>query len=202
MIRAFIACELTEELRNALKVLQNELKGAGADVKWVKPEGIHLTFKFLGTVSDDDIEKIAEGIRRSADGIRPFRLRLYGLGAFPSLKSPRVVWVGIREESEKPEEKWRVAILQERLEAEMENLGFLREKRGFHPHLTLGRVRSPRGRDFLLPFLTQGANREVGSFLATEIVLFKSSLLPSGAEYSRLRRVALESSLSDRKESS
>ncbi len=186
LIRAFIAFDIGEGLRGALAGVQEGLKETRADVRWVGIEGIHLTLKFLGNVPEDRVEDIAGGMARASTGVPPSRVRLAGLGAFPSPKSPRVVWVGVREES------GSLRSLHGRLETEMEALGFPRESREFQPHLTLGRVRSPSGRDALLRALASRTDSEIGAFTADTLILFKSTLLPSGAEYSRLRSVSLE----------
>jgi len=181
-VRVFIAMDIGAEIRETLQKIQDELKKTGADVRWVKTEGIHLTLKFLGNIPEDKLAPITDGMDRAAKGILPMEIRLNGLGAFPSTTRPRVVWVGITG----PEQ---LGTLYERIEAEMEGVGFQRETRKFHPHLTLGRVRSPRGQEKLLPFFESWKDREVGSFVARELILFKSTLLPSGAEYSRVRSV-------------
>jgi len=185
MIRAFIAFDLTQDLREALRALQEELRKARADVRWVRPEGIHLTIKFLGNITEERVEKIAEAMGTAVKGTPSLTIHLHGLGAFPTLRSPRVVWVGVREET------GGLTALQDRIEIEMERLGFLREKRGFRPHLTLGRFKSFRGREEIVPLLEQWNDREVGAFAPRELVLFRSTLLPSGAEYSRLKSIAL-----------
>jgi len=181
-IRVFIAMDIGEESREILQEMQNELKKTGSDIRWVKTNGIHLTLKFLGNIPEDKLNPIADGMDRAAKGIPPMEIRVNGFGAFPSTTRPRVVWVGING----PEQ---LKSLYERIEAEMEGVGFQRETRKFHPHLTLGRVRSPRGQEKLLPFFESWKDREVGFFVARELIMFKSTLLPGGAEYSRLRSV-------------
>jgi len=181
-LRAFIAIDIGGEIRETLRNMQNELKETGADVRWLKTDGIHLTLKFLGNIPEDKVTAIADGMDRAAKGIQPMEIRVNGYGAFPSTMRPRVVWVGITV----PEQ---LGLLYERIEAEMEGVGFQRETRKFHPHLTLGRVRSPKGQEKLLPFFESWKDREVGSFVAKDLILFKSTLLPIGAEYSRLRSV-------------
>ena len=185
MIRAFIAIDLSREVRDALRSLQEDLKKTRADVRWVKPEAIHLTLKFLGNITEDTVGKVAGGMGAAAREARACTIHIRGLGAFPSTARPRIVWVGVREDT------GALRDLQGRIEHEMERIGVHRETRSFRPHLTLGRFTSSRGRDQIVPRLEEGADRVMGSFIADEIVLFKSTLLPSGAEYSRLNSTAL-----------
>ncbi len=135
MARLFIAVELTPAARRyaaeALRIFQ---EGLPFGVRWVRPEGVHLTLKFLGNVSNDAIPAIENGMSRAAEGICPFTVELQGAGCFPNSGRPRVLWLGLRGELE------RLITVQSRLEESLEALGVDREARRFRPHLTLGRV--------------------------------------------------------------
>ncbi|MDH7500824.1 MAG: RNA 2',3'-cyclic phosphodiesterase [candidate division NC10 bacterium] len=177
-IRCFVAVNLPPELKGRLAELEAQLKEARADVNWVKPESIHLTLKFLGEVEEERIPQIKRAIQEGSEGAGPLMLSLAGMGAFPHLRSPRVIWVGVGGEQE------RLCELQERLERAMERIGFPREGRPFSPHITLGRMRSGRGSPALMDLVSRKADLKVGTVRAESIELMQSRLHPAGASYS------------------
>ena len=190
-IRTFIAIELPDPLKASLVELQEELKERVPyrSVRWVQPQGIHLTLKFLGQTPVDQIERIAEALRSACAPLSSFTYTVGGLGCFPNLRRPRVVWVGVQEPT------GTLSGLQRAIEDACEEFGFRRERRGFHPHLTLGRLRDR---------VSTGERRAVGevvqtteaaslSTLAAEgISLIRSDLLPTGAVYTTLREIELK----------
>lgn len=188
-IRSFIAIEMSDEVKSNLSSLMDRLKPAKhPQVKWVAPESVHLTLKFLGGVYSDQIPGITEAISSAARGVPPFELKVGGLGAFPNTEQPRVIWVSVTGDVK------RVKMLQRGIDDALSHLGFSREKRPFTPHLTLGRMKdkvSSRERDDIGKLVTStkfagGATLEVRG-----ISLMKSTLTPSGAIYSRLESIAL-----------
>lgn len=179
-MRAFIAMELSEGIRRSLTEVIEDLKSGGADVRWVKPEGIHLTLKFLGDIGENMVDSLSERIEHAAGGFAPFSLRVAGTGVFPASGRPRVIWAGI-------EEPGTLGILQRAVESELQPLGFPSEKRPFHPHLTLGRVRSASRLSPLLDRLNRQRDRLFGEMTVGGVVLFRSTLLPTGAVYHRLK---------------
>ena len=135
-IRAFIAVELPPAVREAVEGVVRELRsGIGDGVRWVRPEGVHLTLKFLGDIDADSVPAISDGLDRCAASAAPFDLFLEGVGVFPNARRPRVVWIGLGGALEP------LLALQHSIDRELEGLGFARERRPFTPHLTLGRVR-------------------------------------------------------------
>ena len=180
-IRSFIAVEVPEPLRARMEELQSELKRANADVRWVRPESIHLTLKFLGSVSGEELEKLAAGIAPIISSWIPFEVRLHGLGCFPSSRNPRIVWVGIEQGSVE------ASSLQKAVENQAAEVGFPPETRPFKPHLTLGRFRSSRGKGSLAQAVENLRDAEIGSFRVNDVYLFKSELKPSGAVYTKLQ---------------
>jgi 2'-5' RNA ligase len=179
-MRTFLAVEVPADVKRALASLQEELRSSGADVRWIRPEGIHLTLKFLGEIPSQRVDEIREAVEEMLGTHRPFSLEVRGLGGFPRLSQPRVVWVGLGGEVD------RLRALQEDVEKGMNALGFPREERPFHPHLTLGRVRSPRRRDRLLEGIRSLMDIQLGGFRVEAVAQFESELLPSGARYTRL----------------
>ena len=191
-IRSFIAIELPEEVKSGLLQFQAKLKLAGHSfVKWVSPEGIHLTLKFLGNISPQKVSEIIGVMEEASQEFSSFQLKIGESGAFPNLRRPRVLWVGIGGEVDK------VVALQQRVDVGLVPLGFSQETRPFTPHLTLARLRegsSPQGqRDFgeLVTRTPFEVTYEIG---VNKLNLMRSQLLPTGAVYSCLAEVELKNS--------
>ena len=183
-MRTFFAIELPADLRGEIARVQAELKRAGADVRWVRPEGVHLTLKFLGEIDPARAEPLADGAARVLAKASPAGLGVSGAGVFPDRRQPRVVWLGLGGDLD------ALALAQKAVEGAAAEFGFAPEKRPFRPHLTLGRVKSGRGRAALLAALEKIEPRPV-EFTAREVVLFKSDLKPTGAVYTALHRLPL-----------
>ena len=181
MIRAFVAIELTEQVRENLRHWQAQLKAGGYSfVKWVEPSGIHLTLKFLGNVPENRITSLTAALTEAVKGVGSFRLQLTSPGAFPNLHRPRVVWVGLGGEVEK------LLSLQDQVEKILNTLGFPRENRPFTPHLTLGRVRegaSTADARYLGEAIASLQVESGASFTVTAVILMQSTLTPHGALY-------------------
>ena len=188
-VRSFIAIELPDELKLRLTQMETELKrDEPPGVKWVSPESIHLTLKFLGNIDAGRIEAITRAMEESAQGIAPFRLRASGLGVFPNQKRAQVAWVGINGEVD------RLSRLQKQLESNLTRLAFTPESRAFTPHLTLARLKNYASPDERQSFGRLIASREftAGNIEVVAINLMKSQLTRSGAIYSRLSSARLE----------
>jgi 2'-5' RNA ligase len=188
-IRSFVAIELPEEAKKGLARLRKQLeRDEHKFVKWVDPGGIHLTLKFLGNIPSKRVTEITEAMGKAVQGISPFRLEISGLGAFPSLKQARVLWVGIGGELD------QLSKLQQNIDSVLAALGFAREERPFVPHLTLARVREgaslPERRSF--GELVGSAAFEDKYPIEVEAVrLMRSQLTPAGALYTCLSVVGL-----------
>jgi 2'-5' RNA ligase len=190
-IRTFIAIELDESIQDGLTRLQEQLQGEAprGSVRWVRPGGIHLTLKFLGDVPADQIGEITGALQKSCQGFAPFSLSCGGLGCFPNLKHPRVVWVGVQEET------GTLAQLHKAIEENVAPLGYPTEKRKFSPHLTLGRVRRQVGsgdRRRLGELVGASETGSLGQMEVRSVNLMRSDLQPSGAVYTRLAEVELK----------
>jgi 2'-5' RNA ligase len=190
-VRTFIAIELDETINAALADLQGQLKAKVPrdSVRWVKPGGIHLTLKFLGDVPADGIGEIEQALAQACAGFPAFSFSVEGLGCFPDPRRPRVVWVGVREES------GNLARLQKAIEDGMERLGFAPEERKFHAHLTLGRTQRRASSGDVRRLGRLVAETEIGQLGRMEaqtVSLMKSDLRPTGAVYTQLAAVELE----------
>lgn len=175
-MRTFIAIDLDPELKKALQDLVLKLKRTGADIRWVNFHGMHLTLKFLGEVGQDKLPAVENVLKEAAAASSRFPLVLMGTGTFPGGKSPRVIWAGFKEDP-------ALLSLQKAVEDGLEREGFPREEREFHPHMTLGRVKSPsRVREALVE-LEKYRETSFGEMTARKVTLFESVLKPQGAEY-------------------
>lgn len=181
-IRAFIAIELPEGVKFFLKEVAAQLKSFGGDVRWTRLEGIHLTLKFLGNVQRESIQDVEKALEPALERYAPFAVGVQGVGTFPGLNRPRVLWVGVTDPS------GRLAPLASNVEDLLEPLGFAKETRQFNPHLTLGRVKSGRLSPDLTNAIRQMATITGPGFEAESAVLFQSVLEPSGARYIPLSR--------------
>ena len=179
-IRAFLAIDLPEETRNQIGIIQDRLKRTLKGVRWTRPKGIHLTLKFFGNVSESDIAKISSIIKKKTKDVGSLTLTVGTIGAFPNFKRPRVLWLEIGGAVE------RLSILQKEVEAALETCGFQRETRTFRPHLTLGRIKSPKVVAGLSEIIKGEKSYNGGSFTARGLTLFKSDLTPKGAMYTKL----------------
>lgn len=188
-IRCFVAVDVDEVLRARLGDLIGLLRGSGADVKWVEPQSLHVTLKFLGDVAPADIPGVTGAIRSALAGkVPPFELGLTAVGAFPSVSRPRVIWVGVSVGRDKLSQL--VTLVDESLAA----LGFSRETRPYSPHLTLGRARSQRNLDELRAAMS-GLGDWAGPRATVDRVTFYSSTLkPSGPVYVPLAEFPLSGS--------
>jgi 2'-5' RNA ligase len=179
-MRLFVAATLPPDLRVQLGALQHDLLGLRSEVRWARPEGIHLTFVFLGEVAPDRLAPVRNAVgAAAAEAPAPFRLRASGLGAFPERGPMRVVWVGIDGD------RAAASRLKTLLDRHLAPCGFAPEEREFVPHLTLGRVRRERGHgDRAL--LERHRSSDLGEFPVDAVHLIESRLMPEGAQYSTL----------------
>jgi len=188
-IRSFIAIELPEEAKEGLARLRKELeRDEHKFVKWVNPGGIHLTLKFLGNIPSKRVTEITEAIKEAAQGISPFHLEISGLGAFPSIRQARVLWVGIGGEVDK------LSRLQKNIDSALAALGFAKEERPFVPHLTLARIRegaSPPERRSFGELVGSTTFEDKYPVEVEAIRLMRSQLTPAGAIYTCLSAVGL-----------
>jgi len=184
--RAFIAIDLPESVRSFLSEAQEALKSYRFGVKWVRPQNIHLTLKFLGDTATADTDKIAEAMTLAAMNCPIVSLTAKGIGVFPNVRRPRVIWAGLNGRVQ------TLANLQQTLNAHLANLGFATDTRAFKSHLTLGRVKGKIALDKMIAAIDNLKEFESESFETREVILFKSELRPSGAVYTRVQAIALQ----------
>lgn len=179
-MRAFIAIELPASIREALAREQARFRAVSADARWTRPEGIHLTLKFLGDISAGQEAEVKNALGR-IERFERFTVRVEGFGFFPDAKRPRVFWAGL----EAPPGLARLAA---QVESAMACVGFPPEDRPFRPHLTLARFTNPRPQPKFGPLLAAEEGPPLGSFEVSEFFLWESRLLPGGAEYRKVAR--------------
>jgi 2'-5' RNA ligase len=184
-VRTFIAFELPPEVIRSLNQLQDALRKCGLKMRWVRPENIHLTLKFLGNISPDQIEPVHSAMISAASSKPAPKLSARGIGVFPGLKSARVLWVGLSGDLD------ALTAIQRGLEQRLETIGFSKEDRSFKAHLTLARAKEKVYPETLFSALETCKGFKTGPFTTDMLVLFKSVLEASGAVYTPLRKVSL-----------
>lgn len=178
-MRCFISVDLEDpDLLDALEEAQRGLQTTGADIKCVERENIHLTLRFLGDVRESLLDRLQQLVSNTE--VNPFRLELKGLGAFPKLHRPRVIWAGISDGVEE------LTHIFQNINRELVEMGFKPERRGFSPHITIARVRSGRNREKLAENVRRHSNVLFGGFEVKHVLLKKSALTPRGPIYTTL----------------
>ncbi|MBN1590445.1 MAG: RNA 2',3'-cyclic phosphodiesterase [Pirellulales bacterium] len=185
-IRTFVAIELDPEVRRSAAALIEGLRSVSSDVKWVAPENLHLTLKFLGDVALNETSRICDALARAASEVEPFEIEIAGAGAFPNVSRPKTIWLGSRGD-DRP-----LVELHKHVEKRLQKLGFRKEARRFQAHLTLGRLRRPGpGVESLGELLKASADFEAGKTSVSQIFLFSSRLTSDGPIYAPLGRANL-----------
>jgi 2'-5' RNA ligase len=183
-IRTFIAFDTPIEIRESMKSLQSELKKSNADVRWEPSEKFHATIKFLGDVEERNLPRIIAKIEQSVSNVSSFIVSYREIGTFPDKHHPRVIWIGCENLD------GNLLKMKNELDAALHPLGFPIEERTFHPHITLGRVKSANRIKDLLSML-ENLTFEPRSTKVERIVVMKSMLKPQGSEYSLLTTIPL-----------
>jgi 2'-5' RNA ligase len=187
VIRAFVGIRIDTNMALRVAEVQSQLKTHLDGIRWVATEKFHFTIKFLGPVHEDRIHPIANALAQALAGVRPFLVSGRGIGVFPDIKRPRVIWAGLSSKE--------LENIVQRVDEAVEPLGFNREARPFKPHLTLGRWRnSGTNPDKLRQELDRWKDSALGESWVKEIVLFQSLVTPQGAVYSPLHILSLADS--------
>lgn len=181
-MRTFIAIDLSPEIKDQLEGLVTSLKSSARNIKWVARENYHLTLKFLGEISEQQVEQVKSVLDEVARNHSQFNLMIKGTGSFPPGQSRlRVIWVGVAEARE-------LLGLQRDIEESLYQKNFPREERPFSPHLTIGRAKVPENQEKLRKELEKFSQKEFGSMKVKEITFFQSILHPQGPEYKIISR--------------
>jgi 2'-5' RNA ligase len=181
-VRAFIAIKVTP-----LPIILNfeqDIENTGAKVKLVEPENIHITLKFLGDIDEEIVPKVEQIIKEVVTEYKPFTLKLKGTGFFPNRNYLKVLWVGIHDTK-------ALETLASDLNKQLVTLGFKQDRRGFSPHLTIGRVKSAKNKNLLLNIVEQYHDVDFGEETVSSIKFMKSTLTPQGPIYSVLREISI-----------
>ena len=190
-MRTFIAIEISEEIKNTLAQIEFHLKYAGADVKWMKPENVHLTLKFLGEIDEKKATEVTAVLDSISGSVKPFEVSIKDIGAFPKIEHPRVVWIGLDKGAVE------TTVITARIDEALSKIGFAKETRPFSPHLTIGRVRSPLNKDKLKEKMLSAAVSidlsSVPPHQTSAVILFQSTLTPQGSIYTKLHESKLSS---------
>jgi 2'-5' RNA ligase len=179
-VRAFVAILLNEEVRARVADEIARLRPLGRSVRWVPSENLHLTLRFLGERTPEELELVRDGLAEAVQGVTPFTLGFHGLGAFPGLARPRVFWVGAATGANDATK------LHARLEAALARRTIPPEERPFSPHLTIGRARMPSGLAELQQAIGREAQKSFGDLPVRSISLMRSDLAPAGPRYAEL----------------
>lgn len=194
--RVFCAIELPPNVRAAAEEHIARLREVARDVRvsWERTEKLHITMKFVGAIDEMQAKMLSAAASRAVSRIRPFKLTLKGAGAFPPRGNPRILWLGIDEPS------GSLSQLQAGLERECESDEFARDNRLFHPHITIARIRTPKGATDLAR-AHENSVLEPIEFSVTQLVVMRSEVSPAGSTYSCISRHAFEDGPSERKTS-
>ena len=180
-IRSFLACELPREIKAVVTQVLGELSNTSMKVRWVKINNIHLTVIFLGNIPEDAVPDMKQRIQDDCREFGSFQISVNGMGCFPNRRNPRVLWLGLEGDIA------RMGELRDSLQSSLAPFGIKMEKRRFRPHLTLGRFKKPdKVGGSLENILYKYENLTSPVCQLQELVLFKSVLKPSGAEYTKL----------------
>jgi len=183
-MRVFVAIDLPAAIQAELRKRQSEFRSLAPEAHWTRPEGIHVTLKFLGEIDEGSVEKVVAALT-AIGSFAEFEIDVRGFGFFPDARRPRVFWAGIQATG-------GLAVLAEHVEETMEPLGFAPEGRAFTPHLTLARFKIPRPQPGLAAAVEKQGHVSLGRFQVSQFFLFESKLSPKGAEYRRVARFPKE----------
>jgi 2'-5' RNA ligase len=184
MVRLFVALLFPDQVKSALGELIDDLRPHGQGIKWVEPKNIHLTLKFIGEVPEKKVETICGALETVLAGRKKFKGQVAGCGGFPSLRNPRVLWVGLDGADPAVE-------MAREMNHKLIPVGIKSEKRDLSPHLTLGRIKKPSDLTALAEHM-ESLNFDAGSVILDRVALVKSTLTPGGPIYENIKLFKLE----------
>jgi 2'-5' RNA ligase len=183
MIRTFIALPTTEEVQQRLGEVRRALERANAEVKWDDAAKYHITLRFIGDIDESLIPSLEESLHSNLIALKSFSYAFAGLGVFPNEREPKVVWAGV-------DDARYIAVLQSRVEQSCSMMGLSAERRPFHPHITLGRMKGPRNRARLIEGINTVTFERI-SAVCNSVQIIKSDLRPEGSHYTILKTITL-----------
>lgn len=187
-IRTFIAAPLPEEVVNRVAQLCRQIGEIGTGIRWVEPQNMHLTLKFLGDVDENETYRICQSLQQAAGGHHAFQYECQGAGAFPKVERPRTLWVGVGQGRDE------IIALQADIDGAMADLGYAPDPKRYLPHLTIGRVKKPgRWLADVSRLICENADFHAGTAPLDEVILYSSELTPEGPIYAPIGRSSLQS---------
>ncbi len=184
-MRLFISIEIPDKIKKTIDKMTDKLKMKLTPIKWVENKNLHLTLKFIGWTDDDKVGKLTGIVEKTVKGYGSFNVTLAGMGVFPTVKSPRVIWIGMLEGAEK------VKALGERIEDAVSKEGFREEEREYTPHLTIGRIKEKIDVEPLCGFMEKNKDSSFGGFSVDHISVMKSTLRRTGPIYEEIGQIKL-----------
>jgi len=184
-IRTFVAVDVPQQIKMELDKLIGELRPLAPDIRWVKAANLHLTLRFLGDIPKSSVSGLASEIVKNIAGFETFQLSLAGIGGFPNIHKPRVIWIGGGKGQE------QLYQLARHIEKACIDSKFGMADKPFSSHLTIGRVKFPKADERLVSYI-DSLKYESPIFPVEEVVIFKSDLMPSGPRYTRLESIRLK----------
>ena len=184
-IRTFVAIPVSPEVQKRAADLIKRLSASDANVNWVHPDRLHMTLKFLGDVPNTEVSQVCQAVARAAANRRPFTVKYEGVGVFPNRDRPRVMWIGVKDGMEP------LTDLQESVDQNLRTLGFPPERRRFHAHLTVGRLRRSVASKALRDLIDQNEGYSAGIANVSELLVMASFLDKSGPTYDVMARFQL-----------
>ena len=186
-IRTFIAVEIPPSVQTVAERQIEHLCRAGAEFRWVDPKKLHLTLRFLGNIRDTEIPELCQVVQQAVSSMEPIMVSVKGLGAFPNLTHPKVIWLGIGEG------KSELQQLQRQVSVGLQKMGFPIESTEFRPHLTLGRIAgSSRLSDEVVEWIERHHDTEFGGFEIDQVIVFSSFLDKEGKTHTPMATIELD----------
>ena len=185
-IRAFIAISLPSSVKELALQVRERFRDCGKTVRWIDPKNVHLTIRFLGDIPEEKIEPVGQAIEKAVEHFPPFQMKIDGIGAFPNLRHPRVIWMGVAEPTA------TLIHIEAKISENLAELGLSRDKKKFSPHITLGRVKSNEKKALLSKIIQSQELPGCLEIHVKSVELFKSELKPTGAIHSVLGRFNLK----------
>jgi len=185
-IRTFIAVDISNGIRNSAFKAITRLSGQATDYNWVEKDNLHITLNFLGDVEEAEVPKVCRVVEETVTEFGSFDMSVQGLGCFPNLEKPRVVWLGVDQGQQE------LQALNDRLAGALEELRFPREIKDYHPHLTLGRIRrGGRWSPGISEFVEQQSHLRAGNMIVDKVGVYSSFMDRSGPTYTPMAKVNL-----------